>query len=136
MTALVRRSSLRTLGVWVCLTAVGILPGCGPGQVQPDSGVRGRVLVGPACPVVQAGETCPDQPVPARLEVTDAAGKIVARGAADGDGEFILAVPEGRYQVLALAADGGPFPWATPVEIVVVAGGWTEVTLMMDSGIR
>jgi hypothetical protein len=121
---------------WVCLAAGVMLAGCRLAAPDTDSGVRGRVLVGPSCPVVQAGETCPDLPYPASLDVVNPVGKLVARLEADERGEFAISLPEGTYTLAASAADDTRLPWAEPLEIVVRSGAWTEVTVRMDSGIR
>jgi len=132
----VRRTSLAAAG-WFCLFGGLALLGCRPGaSLSSDSGVRGRVLVGPACPAVRVGEACPDQPYPAQVDVVTPDGKLLARVAADEQGEFAIGLPEGAYTLLAMAADDSPLPWAEPIEIVVHPGVWTEVMIQMDSGIR
>lgn len=128
----------RTLGGAgrLCLAAGMMLAGCRLAAPEADSGIRGRVLVGPSCPVVQAGETCPDQPYPASLDVVSPAGRLVARLEADERGEFAVSLPAGTYTLAASAADDAPLPWAEPLEIDIRSGAWTEVTVRMDSGIR
>ena len=121
---------------WVCLAAGMLLIGCRLAAPDTHSGVRGRVLVGPSCPVVQAGATCPDQPYPASLDVVNPVGRLVARLRADERGEFAVGLPEGTYSLAATAADDAPLPWTEPLEIVIRSGAWTEVTVRMDSGIR
>ena len=130
-----KRLTLGGVG-WACLTAGVMLAGCRLAAPDAGSGVRGRVLVGPSCPMVQAGETCPDQPYPASLDVVDPVGRLVARLEADERGEFAVSLPEGTYVLAVSAASDAPLPWADPLEIVVRSGAWTEVTVRMDSGIR
>ena len=130
-----KRPTLGGMG-WACLAAGAMLAGSRLAAPDTDSGVRGRVLVGPSCPVVQAGETCPDLPYPASLDVVNPVGKLVARLEADERGEFAISLPEGTYTLTASAAGDAPLRWAEPLEIVVRSGAWTEVTVQMDSGIR
>lgn len=130
-----KRLTLGGVG-WVCLTAGVMLAGCRLAAPDADSGVRGRVLVGPTCPVVQAGQPCPDQPYPAQLDIIGASGRRVARLEANEQGQFAVSLPEGTYTLVASAADEAPMPWAEPLVIVVDSGEWTEVTVLMDSGIR
>jgi hypothetical protein len=85
---------------------------------------------------VQAGETCPDQPYPASVEVVGSVGQSVVRLTANALGVFAIALPEGDYTLVASATGEAPLPWAEPVEVVVRSGEWTDVEILMDSGIR
>jgi hypothetical protein len=131
----VRGSRQAALLTCVIVASIG-LAACERTGRAPDSGVHGQVLVGPVCPVVQAGDTCPDQPYPARLEVVDGAGAVVARGTADDNGRFQFALPAGSYRLAAYSVSDAPMPWASPVDFVVQPNAWTELSVSMDSGIR
>jgi hypothetical protein len=99
-----------------------------------SSGVRGRVLYGPTCPVERPGESCtrPYQTwVSARREPR---GSLAARVRSSVDGYFTARLAPGRY---VLVAQGGrPFPRAMSQTVTVWPGRYTNVTLSVDSGIR
>ena len=65
-----------------------------------DSGVEGRVTIGPMCPVVQQGTECPDAPYSAALVVEDERGREVARIESSPDGSFRVALSPGTYQLV------------------------------------
>lgn len=101
-----------------------------------SSGVRGQVLLGPTCPVVQEGSPCPDEPV-GGVEVralTD--GEAIAQTTSGGDGRFELELPPGRYTLEAVVGPDGPGMFGKPVAVTVTAGAFIEVVVPVDSGIR
>ena len=122
---------------WLALALVLGLPGCGAIGPAPsgDSGVEGRVTIGPMCPVVQQGTDCPDAPYAAALVVEDERGREAARTESDVDGSFRVALSPGRYQLVPQPGENG-MPWAQPVPFTVVAGEWVRVDIAYDSGIR
>jgi hypothetical protein len=118
---------------------VGLLTACASSGGRDDdlaSGVRGRVMLGPTCPVVQAGSPCPDEPVAdVRVRVlTD--GDTVAETTSGTGGRFEIALPPGRYRLEAVVGSGGPGMSAKPVDVTVTAGAFVEVVVPLDTGIR
>ncbi len=117
------------------------LAGCGDEQpaASPESGVTGRVHLGPQCPVEQAGQPCDDEPaVGVEVTVSEqlpgeayAAGEVVARGITDPDGAFRIAVPPGEYVV---TADAGMS--CELMDTRVTADAYAEVDVPCDTGIR
>ena len=106
------------------------------GDEASSSGVRGQVLLGPTCPVVQEGSPCPDEPV-GGVEVralTD--GEAIAQTTSGGDGRFELELPPGRYTLEAVVGPDGPGMFGKPVAVTVTAGAFVEVVVPVDSGIR
>jgi len=100
-----------------------------------DTGVRGVVLAGPQCPVEQAGSPCPDEPM-SYIEVRATAdGSIVATGRTDDEGRFELLLPPGDYVIEAVLPAGGP-PSAKPTNVTVPERGFSQVTVLVDTGIR
>jgi hypothetical protein len=100
--------------------------------------VTGVVLLGPQCPVEVEGSPCPDQPVAAELRVLEAGSNdVVATVRSGDDGRFRVALPPGSYVIESLPpTPGNPFPFAKPVDVTVRAGLFTEVTVLLDTGIR
>ncbi len=132
-------ASVRTFRAGALLAALGLaglLAACGGGGPPADTGVEGIVTVGPMCPVVQAGQECPDAPYAASLTVVLASGRIVARASAADDGSYRIALDAGDYLLQAEASDGGPFPASAGYPFSVLEGAWTRVDVTLDSGIR
>src|SRR6266540_2580673 len=59
------------------------------------AGIQGKVLLGPMCPVQQAGSPCPDKPIKADIAVTASEGKTVASGRSDESGTYRISLPPG-----------------------------------------
>lgn len=128
-----RRLPLVSLLVLLLFTACA---SDGGDEAASSSGVRGQVLLGPTCPVVQEGSPCPDEPV-GGVEVralTD--GETIAETTSGEDGRFELELPPGLYTLEAVVDPGGPGMFAKPVAVTVTAGAFVEVVLPVDSGIR
>jgi len=114
------------LGVLVACQAIRDRPPAG-------SGIRGRVLAGPACPVETEASPCPDLPWEGKVRAEGEAGVFEAR--TDAEGAFVLPVPPGTYLVQAVVPGDGP-PTAKPETVRVEPGSFVEVTLRVDTGIR
>ena len=89
--------------------------------------LRGLVEASPTCPVEQAEQPCPPQPVPNRtvlIETPD--GAAVARVTTDQHGQFEIDLPAGTY-ALHVPPGATPFPVQRKPQ---------TVTVELDSGIR
>jgi hypothetical protein len=122
--------------------AVPLLAGCGdqgPGTARDQSGVAGRVHLGPQCPVQNEGDPCKDEPAAgSRVTVAErlpgnpeAAGTVVARTTTDAHGRYRVAVPSGRYVV---TADAGMS--CRLVDVRVTPGAYSKLDIPCDTGIR
>ncbi len=118
------------------LFALVWLTACGPNDVPADTGVRGTVLVGPMCPVVQMGTDCPDKPLQAELEVTGSDKKVIARSRSDFAGRFEIPLAPGDYTLVAVPPNPGGPPYAPSIMFSVSEGEWTTLKVQYDSGIR
>jgi hypothetical protein len=129
--------------VLVVAVAALSLTACGdrtqPTTTTDDAGVSGRVTVGPQCPVVRAGQPCPDKPA-AGVPVTVAeqrpgdvygAGDVVARTTTRDDGTYRVAVAPGSYVV---TADAGMS--CELMDVRVSAGAYATADVSCDTGIR
>jgi hypothetical protein len=124
--------SLPTLLLLATLTACG----SETTAAAPDSGISGRVLLGPTCPVETVDEPCPDQPasgveVQVKKPQADSQGSVVARATTDEDGRFRLAVAPGRYEI---TAEAGMF--CKPMEVEVPEADFVSIVVACDTGIR
>lgn len=114
--------------------ALSLAFGCGTSSAtKSESGLAGRVLIGPTCPVQRAGERC-ERPYQGQIVVFRLPGHHRVKTFRSGsDGRFRIDLASGRY-VLA-AARSGP-PRLVPRYATVRAGRFTSVTLAFDTGIR
>jgi hypothetical protein len=120
--------------------ALVVLAACGKGSpggdhATVDSGIRGKVVIGPTCPVETAEMRCRDRPYEADLEVVDGSGDVVAGVHSAKDGTFRVSVPPGTY-TLRSASGAGALPFLKDVKVVVHAHAFTRTTVAFDSGIR
>lgn len=114
---------------------------CGEAQLEappvPGSGIRGRVLIGPQCPVVHVESPCPDLPFDAEIRVVRAdSEEVVATVRSGPDGRFLVALPPGDYVLEPVPPTPGDLPRAAPVPVTVGAHRFTSVTVVFDTGIR
>jgi len=99
-----------------------------------DTGVEGQVLLGPMCPVVRLDQPCPDQPYQATLTVLNLAGERIAQVQADANGLYKLALQPGDYILHPESPNGMPHAQDQP--FTVIAGLFTKLDIVYDSGIR
>jgi hypothetical protein len=119
----------------LAFTIALVVTACGaPGSGDGTSGIEGRALAGPQCPVMVEGSPCPDLPWE---------GTVVAAGPSSGDeftvetgadGRFRLPLAPGTY-VLSIRAGSSP-PSAKPQTVVVEPGSFADVVISVDTGIR
>jgi len=126
---------MRLLVATVCSVA---LLGCGPAaaRTRTDSGITGRVLVAPTCPVERPGLTC-ERAYATTLAVYGrggrARGRLVKRVQSAADGHFRVRLAPGRY---TLKGTNSGLPRWTPMNVRVRMHRFTNVTFVFDSGIR
>lgn len=114
------------------ILAALLLGACGA-AAAPDSGIRGTILAGPACPgPARLGSACPDRPVRITVEVVQGA-TVSATFTTDDQGRFSVPVPPGTY---TLRSKAGGLPTLRPTTVAVDPGTYAEVVLHADTGIR
>jgi Carboxypeptidase regulatory-like domain len=116
------------------LAAILLLVGCARAGGAADSGIEGRVLLGPQCPVVTEESPCPDRPVSAEVVAMRLEDRATFSIQSGSDGTFRLALPPGDYQVQALVTAGAMF--AKPSNVTVPPGEFVSVDVLLDTGIR
>lgn len=97
------------------------------------SGIEGLVLIGPMCPVVRPGESCPDKPFSAEVAVQTPSGREAARFRSDEEGRFRVALKPGTY---TLVPKSNGIQMAPEAQVTVADGEFTPVRITYDSGIR
>jgi hypothetical protein len=106
-------------------------------------GIAGRILIGPTCPVVT--DSCPPAKLghgTVRVETAPGSrggggstGRLVKLVKSDRHGNFATMLPAGRY-TLVVEKTGSGYPLPKPSVVDVEAGVMSQVTLVLDTGIR
>lgn len=125
----------------VLLTVLLVLAACAEGEPGasggPDSGIEGRVLAGPTCPVEVVGSPCPDRPVQATVRVLAATGEgpAVTTFRSEKDGTFRVPLEPGQYLLVPEVQGTGALS-ARPVAVTVKPHAFAQVDVLLDTGIR
>jgi len=101
-----------------------------------DSGIAGKVLLGPICPVLIEGQDCPDQPYQAALTVNSREGRKIVQFQTDENGNFNIPLAPGEYILHPETPHGVPYPFAEDQPFTVLPGEFTRLVVLYDSGIR
>jgi hypothetical protein len=114
---------------------------CGAASGRPtSSGIDGRVVAGPTCPVetVPPQPRCAPRPLAVSLGVHRVGSKTPSIQVRSGsDGRFRVFLSPGTYVVQAPAVARSPLPRPPPaVRVQVRARHFTNVTIRYDTGIR
>ncbi len=112
--------------------------GCGH-RSEPEvsgSGVRGRVTLGPTCPVERVGSPCPDHPIEAVVIALRRIGEAVGNVRTDARGAFFLPLAPGTYLIYARELSGDNPRISKFQNVTVTNGSAATVALVIDSGIR
>lgn len=106
--------------------------GGGPGGGS--SGIEGRVVALPGCPVITEASPCPSKPVATTVVVESDAGSL-RRVETGSDGSFRVTLAPGRYVVSAQPPPGSDLV-PRPQRVMVEAGNYQRVTVVLDSRLR
>lgn len=108
-----------------------------PNTSQGNGVVSGRITLGPTCPV----ERTPPDPrcAPASYQTTIRAYSakehlLVASVQSDANGNFVMELPAGLYDIGGVG--GQTLPRCSAQSVAVVAGQTTPANLSCDTGIR
>ncbi|MEK7194590.1 MAG: hypothetical protein AAB660_02795 [Patescibacteria group bacterium] len=103
------------------------------------SGIEGKVLLGPTCPVEQStrDEGCANKYFQTNLELTTVDGlKVIKKFSSDSAGLFKVSVAPGDYAIRNVQTSS-PYPSCGKAGLVPVeANKYTRVTVNCDTGIR
>ena len=110
------------------------------GGATVTTGVVGRVVAGPTCPIVASGCPTPES-IAATVRITTAPadrdappGPVLRTITTGDDGTFAVSLPPGTYVLSASPQAGGrPGPALT---VRVLSGRPRRLTLAVDTGIR
>jgi hypothetical protein len=108
------------------------------------TGIIGRILLGPTCPVGGPGVVCPPgKPVQGKVRIETAStrrgsnqgGQFVKMVQSDANGNFATDLEPGRYTLVVVKEDSD-YPLPRPTLVEVERGVVTQITLVLDTGIR
>lgn len=95
------------------------------------------MLRGPVCPGPERPNSpCPDQPVTATFYVFNGQEDQVAQFRTDQQGRFRVALAPGRYTIAPEESAPMMRPGGQRKEVTVAEGGFSQITLVFDTGIR
>jgi hypothetical protein len=130
---------MRRLRLLPVLAVIVVLPAVA-GARTPASGIAGRTVEGPTCPVQRnpPDPRCAPRPIAVSVSIRRDAKHAKARIVQSGsDGRFRVHLAPGTYIVQGLQKGKSPFPRPPGPQTVQVSGGhFTRVTLTYDTGIR
>jgi hypothetical protein len=109
------------------------------GNRGPASGISGRVVAGPTCPVetLPPQPRCAPRPLAATLRIRRTGGRGSTTIRTGADGRFSLRLAAGSYVLRPLPRAGSPYPRPPgPLQVQVNRGRFTSVTITYDTGIR
>jgi hypothetical protein len=127
------------LGPVFSLTIAVLLAACGgdsPTLGDQGTGIAGRVVAGPVCPVERpADPACAPRPVAGAVVIVRGADSAeIAMAQTADDGRYEVSIPPGRYTVEGAPVEG---LLGNPTSVEVEVGdGVTIVDLQYDTGIR
>jgi len=99
-----------------------------------SSGIEGRVVALPGCPVITEASPCPSKPVATTVVVESEAGSLL-RVETGSDGTFRVALAPGLYIVSAQPPPGTDLV-PKPHRVTVDTGEYQRVTVVLDSRLR
>lgn len=108
------------------------------GKASAASGIAGRVLLGPTCPVerIPPDPQCAPKPYPTSIGIFVAGNPaaVYRTITTDAQAAFRIELPPGTYTLVPRG--GAVLPRCGGQEAVVTAGRFTDVSLSCDTGIR
>ncbi|MFH1759293.1 MAG: hypothetical protein ABH822_01880 [Patescibacteria group bacterium] len=104
-----------------------------------DSGVVGKVLLGPMCPVMRdpPDPNCADKPYQTTIQVIvigSPKSSPFATAETDKDGNYKVILPPGEYSLQAIGSM--PFPRCGTKTVIVESNTMHKADLSCDTGIR
>ena len=110
-----------------------------PPEFPPDSGIMGKVFIGPRCPVQRdpPDPNCADAPYKTTIDVRNQNGTNIMEPVPNHqDGTFTIRLRPGHYVLVPEVPGGGMLPRCGSQEVEVFAHKFQTVTLSCDTGIR
>jgi hypothetical protein len=131
---------MKPRAIWLITRAIGavilsaLLAACAatPTTSATDSGIQGKAIYGPTCPVQRVGGPSCQRPYSGEIVIRQGDRTVTTiRSAADGT--FRVALPPGAYTI---SSAGTGLPIVKPFDVTIKPHAFTAITVMFDSGIR
>jgi Carboxypeptidase regulatory-like domain len=100
-----------------------------------SSGIAGKVIAYPACPVFVETSPCPEKRVETSVSIEASDGEVV-QVQTESDGTFRVDLAPGRYLLAARAPASDPHLVPRPATATVRAGRYARVTVILDTRLR
>jgi hypothetical protein len=120
----------------LCLLIAGAACADQPPAGQPRSGLSGRVVLFPTCPVTTAESPCPRKGVQTTVAIESADGERTEQVQTGPDGSFRIALEPGDYLLSAVPPPGDPHLVPRPASARVESGTFVRVTVVLDTRLR
>jgi hypothetical protein len=124
--------------VWLILAAnflAGSVHATTP-ATEIETGIKGQVMMGPITPGPAVVGAADEAPFRAVFQVFDAESKLVTRFKSDENGNFTVPLPPGNYTIVPDKSAPFPYPGQQRKTVKVPEGGFADVVLRFDSGMR
>jgi hypothetical protein len=131
---------MKPRAIWLITRAIGavilpaLLAGCAttPPASATDSGIQGKAIYGPTCPVQRVGGPSCQRPYSGAIVIRQGDHTVTTIRSAT-DGTFRVALPPGAYTI---SSAGTGLPFVKPFDVTVKPHTFAPITVMFDSGIR
>jgi hypothetical protein len=107
-----------------------------PPRGAPRSGLTGRVIVFPTCPVMITESPCPRKGVQTTVAIESADGDRVKQVQTGADGTFRVSLEPGDYLLSAVPPAMAPDLVPRPASAKVLPGTFARVTVVLDARLR
>jgi hypothetical protein len=120
--------------VALALVVVACADRAGPQATR--SGIAGRVIAFPTCPVLIEISPCPTKPVQTTVSIESEDGRELIHVRTEPDGTFRIDLEPGRYFLGAQPPPSDPHLVPRPATAEVEAGAYARVTVILDTRLR
>ncbi|MGH2678780.1 MAG: hypothetical protein ACRDHB_10535 [Actinomycetota bacterium] len=103
---------------------------------QPQSGLVGKVVMFPTCPVETLSSPCPRKGVQTTVAIESADGDRIEQVQTGPDGTFRVVLEPGDYLLGARPPPGQPDLVPRPASAKVLPGTFVRVTVVLDTRLR
>jgi hypothetical protein len=127
---------MRRAIVVLCLALAGTACADEQPAGQPRSGLTGRVVLFPTCPVNITESPCPRKGVQTTVAIESADGRRIEQVRTRSDGSFRVALEPGDYLLSAVPPPMAPHLVPRPASAKVLPGTFARVTVVLDTRLR
>jgi hypothetical protein len=127
---------MRALLLVVLVVAAACAGPGSEGGAPARSGITGRVLAFPSCPVETAASPCPLQGVRTTVAIEAADGERIEHVRTRSDGSFRIELEPGDYLLSAIPPPSDPHLVPRPASARVEPDTFVRVTVILDTRLR